>query len=435
MVQRRRKKRCQCASRRGLGAIVGTIPLAIVSFAIGLVIALVVALMRLSNVRFVSSIARFFVSVVRGTPPLVQLFVIFSGLPSIGLLIPPWPSAVIAFSLNVGGYASEVIRAAILAVPRGQWEAGQMIGVSHRQTLARIILPQAARVSVPPLSNTFISLVKDTSLASLILVTELFAQAQKVAAFSGEFMLLYLEAALVYWIICRHRCRRCSRVLNADWIAMSSTDPVAPAAPLLRVSGLKKSFGHNEVLKSIDFTLTAGKVLVLIGPSGSGKTTALRCLNGLETPDAGTVSVAGDVTIRFDEPVTKKQRLALRDCSAMVFQNYNLFPHLTVLQNVIERPVRVKKVAKARATEDALRLLAQVGLAEKRDAYPFELSGGQQQRVGIVRVLEFARQVADEVLFLDGEVIVERGDPRVIFTAPREERTQRFLARLLRPLD
>ena len=184
------------------GGIVGTIPLAIVSFAIGLVIALVVALMRLSKVRIVSSVARFFVSVVRGTPLLVQLFVIFYGLPSIGLLIPSWPSAVIAFSLNVGGYASEVIRAAILAVPRGQWEAGQMIGMSHRQTLARIILPQAARVSVPPLSNTFISLVKDTSLASLILVTELFAQAQKVAAFSGEFMLLYLEAALVYWIIC-----------------------------------------------------------------------------------------------------------------------------------------------------------------------------------------------------------------------------------------
>ena len=184
------------------GGIVGTIPLAVVSFAIGLVIALVVALMRLSKVRLASSVAQFFVSVVRGTPLLVQLFVIFYGLPSIGLLIPPWPSAVIAFSLNVGGYASEVIRAAILAVPRGQWEAGQMIGMSYRQTLARIILPQAARVSVPPLSNTFISLVKDTSLASLILVTELFRQAQKVAAFSGEFMMLYLEAALVYWVIC-----------------------------------------------------------------------------------------------------------------------------------------------------------------------------------------------------------------------------------------
>jgi L-cystine transport system permease protein len=184
------------------GALVGTIPLALASFALGLVIALGIALMRLSKVRVVEAIGRFYVSVIRGTPLLVQLFVIFYGLPSIGLLIPPWPSAIIAFSLNVGGYAAEVIRAAILAVPQGQWEAGHMIGMSYGQSLRRIILPQAARVSVPPLSNTFISLVKDTSLASLILVTELFRQAQKVAAFSQEFMLLYLEAALVYWLIC-----------------------------------------------------------------------------------------------------------------------------------------------------------------------------------------------------------------------------------------
>jgi cystine transport system permease protein len=185
-----------------LGAITGTIPLALSSFAIGLVIALGVALMRLSKVRVVSGIARFYVSVIRGTPLLVQLFVIFYGLPSVGLLIPPWPSAIIAFSLNVGGYGAEVIRAAILSVPRGQWEAAYMIGMSPALRLRRIILPQAARVSVPPLSNTFISLVKDTSLASLILVTELFRQAQKVAAFSQEFMTLYLEAALVYWLIC-----------------------------------------------------------------------------------------------------------------------------------------------------------------------------------------------------------------------------------------
>jgi cystine transport system permease protein len=185
-----------------VGAVAGTIPLALSSFAIGLVIALGVALMRLSKVRVVSGIARFYVSVIRGTPLLVQLFVIFYGLPSVGLLIPPWPSAIIAFSLNVGGYGAEVIRAAILSVPRGQWEAAYMIGMSPALRLRRIILPQAARVSVPPLSNTFISLVKDTSLASLILVTELFRQAQKVAAFSQEFMTLYLEAALVYWVIC-----------------------------------------------------------------------------------------------------------------------------------------------------------------------------------------------------------------------------------------
>ena len=184
------------------GAVRGTIPLALTSFAIGLVLALILALMRLSTKRWLSGIARGYISIVRGTPLLVQLFVIFFGLPSIGVTIEPWPSAVMAFSINVGGYAAEVIRAAILSVPKGQWEAAYMIGMSHSRALTRIILPQAARVSVPPLSNTFISLVKDTSLASLILVTELFREAQQVAAFSNEFMLLYLEAALIYWVIC-----------------------------------------------------------------------------------------------------------------------------------------------------------------------------------------------------------------------------------------
>jgi cystine transport system permease protein len=184
------------------GAVTGTIPLTLASFAIGLALALLVALMRLSRNAVVSGLARFYVSVIRGTPLLVQLFVIFYGLPSLGVKLDPWPSAIIAFSLNIGGYAAEVIRAAILSVPKGQWEAGHTIGMSRGQSLRRIILPQAARVSVPPLSNTFISLVKDTSLASLILVTELFRNAQQIAAFSQEFMALYLEAALVYWIIC-----------------------------------------------------------------------------------------------------------------------------------------------------------------------------------------------------------------------------------------
>ena len=184
------------------GALVGTIPLALASFVLGLAIALGVALMRLSRIRVVSAVARIYISIIRGTPLLVQLFVIFYGLPSLGLRIDPWPSAIIAFALNVGGYAAEVIRAAILSVPKGQWEAGHTIGMSRTQTLRRIILPQAARVSVPPLSNTFISLVKDTSLASLILVTELFRQAEKIATFSSEFMLLYIEAAVVYWVIC-----------------------------------------------------------------------------------------------------------------------------------------------------------------------------------------------------------------------------------------
>ncbi|MDU0346293.1 amino acid ABC transporter permease [Microbacterium sp. KSW2-29] len=185
-----------------VAGITGTIPLSLASFAIGLVIALLMALLRLSPNVVLSGFARFYISIIRGTPLLVQLFVIFYGLPAVGVVIDPFPAAVIAFSLNVGGYAAEVIRAAILSVPRGQWEAAHTVGLSPAKTLTRIILPQAARVSVPPLSNTFISLVKDSSLASLILVSELFRQAQNIAAFSYEFMAVYLEAALIYWLFC-----------------------------------------------------------------------------------------------------------------------------------------------------------------------------------------------------------------------------------------
>ncbi|MFJ6113499.1 amino acid ABC transporter permease [Agrococcus sediminis] len=185
-----------------LGAITGTIPLTLASFSLGLLIAIGMALMRISGIAWLSAVARGYISVIRGTPMLVQLFVIFYGMPQIGITLDPWPSAIIALSLNVGGYAAEIIRAAILSIPRGQWEAAAMVGMSRGQALWRIVLPQAARVSVPPLSNTFISLVKDTSLASVILVTELFRVAQRIAAPSGEFLTIYIVAAAVYWVIC-----------------------------------------------------------------------------------------------------------------------------------------------------------------------------------------------------------------------------------------
>jgi cystine transport system permease protein len=182
--------------------LTGTIPLALASFAIGLAIAVGVALLRISSNRLLSALGRMYVSAIRGTPLLVQLFVIFYGLPQLGLRIDPWPAAIIGLSLNVGGYAAEVIRAAILSVPQGQWEAGFTVGLSRTTTLRRIIAPQAARVSVPPLSNTFISLVKDTSLVSIITVTEMFRVAQNIAAFSYEFLVVYMEAAVIYWIFC-----------------------------------------------------------------------------------------------------------------------------------------------------------------------------------------------------------------------------------------
>lgn len=255
---------------------------------------------------------------------------------------------------------------------------------------------------------------------------------------------------------------------------------MSPTEPVLTVTGLEKSFGDNHVLKGIDFTVRRGEVIALIGPSGSGKTTVLRSLNGLEIPDAGTAVFGNGLEIDFAAASGKKQVNALRDSSAMVFQHFNLFPHKTVLQNVIEGPVQVQKRSVVDATADALRLLDRVGLAEKRDSYPFELSGGQQQRVGIVRALAlkpelllfdeptsaldpelvgevlalirelategwtmvivthelaFARQVATEVVFMAEGVVVERGAPGEILVSPSQERTKQFLHRILNPLD
>jgi len=184
------------------GALTFSLSLSVLSFLIGLILAILTALARLSSFSLLRGIARAYVSLIRGTPLLVQLFIIFYGLPSIGVTIDPFPSAVIGFSLNVGAYASEIVRAAILSIPKGQWEAAYSIGMSYGQALQRIILPQAARVSVPPLSNSFISLVKDTSLAAVILVPEMFRKAQEIAAATFEPLLIYSEAALIYWMIC-----------------------------------------------------------------------------------------------------------------------------------------------------------------------------------------------------------------------------------------
>lgn len=248
--------------------------------------------------------------------------------------------------------------------------------------------------------------------------------------------------------------------------------------PLLDVSGLHKSFGRHHVLRGIDLQVRSGSVTVLIGPSGSGKTTVLRSLNALERPDAGRVRV-GDVAVDFSSPVDRREVARLRAQSGMVFQAHHLFPHLTVLRNVMEGPVVVQRRPVEQVREEALALLVRVGLADKAAQFPYQLSGGQQQRVGIARALairprlmlfdeptsaldpelvgevlevmkdladqgwtmavvthemRFARQVADQVLFLDGGVVVERGAPAQVLQDPREERTRRFLHRILDPL-
>ncbi|MFD9899054.1 ABC transporter permease subunit [Mesorhizobium sp. UC22_110] len=178
--------------------LIFTIPLTLLSFAFGLAVGLGAALLRLFGPWPLAAIVRFYVWIIRGTPLLVQLFLIFYGLPSVGIVLDAFPAALIGFTLNIGAYSSEIIRAVIGSVPKGQWEAAYSIGMTWSQTMRRTILPQAGRVAVPPLSNTFISLVKDTSLAAAITLPELFQSAQRIVAVTYEPLILYVEAALIY---------------------------------------------------------------------------------------------------------------------------------------------------------------------------------------------------------------------------------------------
>ncbi len=175
-----------------------TIPLTILSFTFGLLIAIGTALVQIAQIPILKQVARFYIWVVRGTPLLVQLYVIFFGLPSLGIVLDAFPSAVLVFSVNTGAYAAETIRASIESVPKVQLEAGYSVGMSFAQTMRRIILPQAFRVAFPPLSNTLIGLVKDTSLAANITVLEMFMATQQIAARTYEPFALYCEVALVY---------------------------------------------------------------------------------------------------------------------------------------------------------------------------------------------------------------------------------------------
>lgn len=240
---------------------------------------------------------------------------------------------------------------------------------------------------------------------------------------------------------------------------------------MIEIQGLHKQFDNLQVLKGINLKIEKGKVVVVIGPSGSGKTTLLRCLNILETPTTGAIKISKS-NLDFSEKVTTKDILSFRKLTGMVFQGYNLFPHFTVLENVMEGPITVKKVPKDEARRKAEELLAKVGLQEKMQDYPYQLSGGQQQRVGIARALamepevmlfdeptsaldpelvgevlkvmkdlanegmtmmvvthemKFANEVADEVIFMDQGIIIERGKPSELFTSPKEERTRQFL--------
>ena len=464
-------------------ALKNTIIYTACGFTFGLVLGLVLALMRLSSVGPYRWIATGIIELFRGLPALVVFIALSVGF---NLAFPRYEIpfgnlgvVTLALGLVGGAYMAETIRAGIQAVPKGQMEAARSLGMSHSRAMISVVVPQAFRIILPPLTNELILLTKDSSLVYILGLVAVGLRAHQVRPRGHE---LRLEP---------HPDHRDRPVLPADHGAavdrrtphgeprgegpLMTTHPTDRsadrAAAAIDVQDLHKYFGDNEVLKGIDFHVGQGQVVCVIGPSGSGKSTLLRCVNMLETPTSGKIFVEGDEITDPDADVDK-----LRSRIGMVFQQFNLFPHMTVMRNLTIAQQKVKGRSKDEAVEIARANLAKVGLAEKESAYPAHLSGGQSQRVAIARALSmspdmmlfdeptsaldpelvgdvlavmkdlasegmtmmvvthemgFAREVGDKLVFMDDGVIVEEGDPREVLADPRHERTQSFLSKVL----
>lgn len=515
------------------GAVIA-VKITVISMAVGLVLGLVLALMRLSKFWITRSAAWFYIWVVRGTPQLLQLVFIFDALPHIGLRFDSFTTAVIGFSLNQAAFSAEIIRGGILSVNRNQAIAASSLGMGPFLTLRRIVLPQAMRAILPGIGNDTISMLKLTSIASIVFVNELTFRAQQIVGQNFRFFVVFAAAGLIYlaltslisiaqaWAERRFDLERERRppldALRRMFFFGVSREPddaesaVAPqpaasepvaaqAARIVDADGLfrdlvartagdiqrsedfvvchnvQKDYGERKVLCGIDLTVKRGEVIVLLGPSGSGKSTFLRTINHLDSVDWGSITVGGEHVGYKHAPggLRPSGNLAKARADArisMVFQHFNLFNHLTALENVIEAPIRVFGEDPAGARKLGERLLAAVGLQDHAAYLPHRLSGGQQQRVAIARALaisprlmlfdeptsaldpelvgevlnvmreladagmtmivvthevRFAREVADRVVFMDEGVIVEQGPPEQVIDNPQHERTKRFL--------
>jgi polar amino acid transport system permease protein len=438
-------------------------------------------------------------------------------------LLGQFGAAVLGLSLNQAAFSAEIIRGGILSVDQGQLEAAAALGLPHRRQVFRIVLPQAMRAILPTGFNEIIGLAKSTSIVYVLALPELFYTVQVVYQRNMEVIPLLMVATVWYLVIMtvlsaaqyyveRYYARGAVRIQAATplqhlrgWIArgLCRTTPAHAAVPvprprlvatpaaraeapraaagLVRIQHVSKTYGAVRVLNDVSLTVRPGGVTAIIGPSGSGKSTLLRAINHLEKVDSGFISIDGQLIGYRQQGDTlyelrETEILRRRADVGMVFQTFNLFPHLTVMENIIEAPVATGRQSDAEARALAFDLLARVGLADRADAYPRQLSGGQQQRVAIARALAlrpkvllfdeptsaldpelvgevldvirelarsgstliivtheigFAREVADTIVFLDAGEILEMGPPAQVMAAPRHARTREFLAKVL----
>jgi polar amino acid transport system permease protein len=425
------------------------IEIAAVAMVAGLLLGLGLALLRLSRNRFLSGAAWLYIWFMRGTPLLLQLVFIFDVLPAVGLTLDTFTTAVLGFALNEAAFSAEIIRGGVLSVSRNQATAAAALGMPPLLTLRRIILPQAMRAILPGIGNQTISMIKGTSIASVIFANELTFKAEQIVAQNFQFFTVFTAAGVIY-LAMTSAVAAGQMALEQRFDFMREPGPRwlrrrAPAEPPVKprvrreplpalihdicreiltterrpyvvCRNVQKSYGEREILKSIDLTVNSGEVVVIMGPSGSGKSTLLRLINHLEPLDWGEITVDGEL-VGYERlkagvlrPVRKLAQARAAARIGMVFQHFNLFDHQTALQNIMEAPVKVYRQPEDQARQVGLRLLAAVGLASHADHLPHRLSGGQQQRVAIARALAVSPHVMlfdEPTSALDPELVGE----------------------------
>ncbi len=438
-------------------------------------------------------------------------------------LITPFAAAIIGLTLNQSAFFAEIVRGGILSVDHGQHEAAAALGLPKKRQSFRIVLPQAMRSILPTGFNEIIGLAKGTSMVYVLALPELFYTVQVIYRRNLEVIPLLMVATAWYLVIMtvlsiaqyyieRYYARGAVRnptplpfqkQINEFFQRFSSkpslaelqqkfqinkivntnktNQPLKNLGANIHIDNISKYFSSHKVLDNISLYIPAGSVTTILGPSGSGKSTLLRTINHLERVDGGFITVDKHLIGYRKEGTTlyelkEKNILKQRADIAMVFQNFNLFPHMTVLENIIEAPIHVKGVKYEDAVNNAFELLTRVGLLDKAHSYPRQLSGGQQQRVAIARALAlkpkvilfdeptsaldpelvgevldvikelarsgstlvvvtheigFAREVSDTVVFMEDGRIIEKGQPDIIFNEPKHPRTRDFLSKVL----